>query len=1083
MFPYVFSFIFSFQVNGDQYVITPLIFHTVRVLKNLYTVDTVNSKDIKSAVSLLNDIYLESPLSFTSIAANNLYTMDQISGIDLNEWTRNSFRRWSSTPQVVTGHWNIENAYIDDMTTQFGINNVDVNGFAQKIDSANKNVYQHYKQTCDRVQDFIDDSHDNVLFLSHFEDAFKVMNAARINSFYLFKIGDQNYLLVNGGCITDFYYWHSTKNQFEKLCDVHTGAVDAWIHVMDSQNVLYFVSNEKDTASVCIVSGANIWQYNPNAQTISPIIKFGNSTDFKSLQIKPQNREYFYALRKSDNRVIEYNLHGTPISEWIIDPIGSESSLRFVPLEANLGLAIFNDKTLSLLTAPDQGLRRRRDVVRFDKINQIPDWNGDEELKRQLTHQTITRLRKAYEEYLIATNETLVNVSCDNCFGRRLLTTNEDVEKVDKIRKLVSETDMTIVPYANELIATLQNEYNASSNNEFNRENDTKPLEDIVGIAEERSLVNLMDLLKKMIQENRLKNEENNNNYSPSDYENSDYEALAAALLQHFNVTNAQNDTKSAEDIVGNAEERSVADLVELLEKAIRESRLSEQQNDSLSERQPLNVNESDPKVGSIISDMRHLLVHGLHAVKDLMSGDLTNDDKKRGFGILGSEKNFTQQSINAKNNKSLVENKIVGDIFGNVQGKVMFDLAKAKLLKEKHSNDEIVGDKFGELLDKLTPTADNIFDKIVDEYKERRQQEEYYRYGNYLGVTHNAWISVNGTNPLKLNLTMHDIVKKLADSLQTYNDPLVELESNQKIIDLEPKEDDDSFLVGGVFSEMKDAAVTVYKFGKHLYEDVTFIHNRMHEDNNNDNKSYGAPEHINHVNRKESKPVQVYEHEYEYGKDVYEYEQKHRPISNKEFANQYEEHSDFDTSGYDSPPNIDVRRIKLPTLPAHAKSISKSKSKPTIDVEDYADGDVLSLAPMIRSSIETTVIAIPNHFLPSHTNGEIVAVKVGPNRKTLFIVSSLQENVIKGDHDSIQVIVLHLIYKSLILFITFDVVLNAQIFEDVIESKLFQTIPCYKPRSLTTFQSGAETVLAFLTGDSEVMVNARNSNYLLTPK
>lgn len=46
------------------------------------------------------------------------------------------------------------------------------------------------------------------------------------------------------------------------------------------------------------------------------------------------------------------------------------------------------------------------------------------------------------------------------------------------------------------------------------------------------------------------------------------------------------------------------------------------------------------------------------------------------------------------------------------------------------------------------------------------------------------------------------------------------------------------------------------------------------------------------------------------------------------------------------------------------------------------------------------------------------------------------------------------------------------KIYEDIFDGKLFQTISCYKPRSLTTFQNGTETVLAFLQGDVVVRVS-----------
>lgn len=46
------------------------------------------------------------------------------------------------------------------------------------------------------------------------------------------------------------------------------------------------------------------------------------------------------------------------------------------------------------------------------------------------------------------------------------------------------------------------------------------------------------------------------------------------------------------------------------------------------------------------------------------------------------------------------------------------------------------------------------------------------------------------------------------------------------------------------------------------------------------------------------------------------------------------------------------------------------------------------------------------------------------------------------------------------------------QIYEDIVEGKLFQTISCYKPRSLTVLKSGEETLIAFIEGDSLIRVS-----------
>lgn len=56
----------------------------------------------------------------------------------------------------------------------------------------------------------------------------------------------------------------------------------------------------------------------------------------------------------------------------------------------------------------------------------------------------------------------------------------------------------------------------------------------------------------------------------------------------------------------------------------------------------------------------------------------------------------------------------------------------------------------------------------------------------------------------------------------------------------------------------------------------------------------------------------------------------------------------------------------------------------------------------------------------------------------------------------------------------------HLQIFENVVEGKVFQTISCYKPRNLITFNVNGDTLLAFIQDESEVKVSETHSVYWL---
>lgn len=105
----------------------PTIFNSTRVLHDLTTPDKVNGREIKLAVSLLNEkIVIDSPLSFENVSVNNLNTNDLISGINFDKWTKTAFQHFSPKPQIVTAHWHIKKAIIDSLSTsQSVIQNID----------------------------------------------------------------------------------------------------------------------------------------------------------------------------------------------------------------------------------------------------------------------------------------------------------------------------------------------------------------------------------------------------------------------------------------------------------------------------------------------------------------------------------------------------------------------------------------------------------------------------------------------------------------------------------------------------------------------------------------------------------------------------------------------------------------------------------------------------------------------------------------------------------------------------------------------------------------------------------------------
>ncbi|XP_055310866.1 uncharacterized protein LOC129573788 isoform X2 [Sitodiplosis mosellana] len=355
----------TLMIYGTQSIDIPTVFQSVRVLNNLVTDGLVNGRDLRLAASLQQgNIVIDSPLSFGTVSVNQLYTSDLISGINFNKWFENALVQYKTTPQVVTAPWTIKNAIVGTMNVAQGINDMDVNQYLQTLDQLHRKYQTEYTQKCQVAQKLIQNTKKNVIFLSHFVNAFTIDTQSPINSVYLFNIFEQNYFVINSGCQTLIYAWNMSSNNYDQVGTAITGDVVEWIHVLDHENQLFLIANNDGSIdSNCLISGAFVWRFNPNDNSLSQEVQFGRIGEFRSMQMKPNSHALFYVIRHSDSHVIEYNLRGAIVTEWLLDNNAAPpmtSSVRFVPGDAQLGLALSDGNQLSVLTACNCTRRTKR---------------------------------------------------------------------------------------------------------------------------------------------------------------------------------------------------------------------------------------------------------------------------------------------------------------------------------------------------------------------------------------------------------------------------------------------------------------------------------------------------------------------------------------------------------------------------------------------------------------------------------------------------------------------------------------------------------------------------------------------------
>lgn len=710
------------------------------------TADTVNDKDLKAAVSLGQDIYLYGPLSFKAIAVGNLYTNDLISNIDYNQWTANALRSWAPQRQVVTGHWTVKNAAVDSIYSNSGVNGIDAAAYLRRIESSNRHLYRNYKETCNQVQSLIDESHKNVIFLSHFEIAFKLAHAARVDSIYLFEIGRQNYLLTNAGCWTSLHYWNHQTQRFERLSNAYTGVVNGWIHLVDLRNALHFVSigDQANAKTGCSISGANVWKYESESQKIVAVAAFGSAGDFRSMQVKPDSRTHFYALRVRDNRVIEFNLNGAPVTEWIVDQVKARASAwNFVPASANLGLAISNGKTLSLLGNEETTLLA---PMKWKK-------------QQDETQQTIAKLRKAFADY---------NLAKKAIFNEGALSAKYDPKKLEEIRERVRKIDESVVPHANELIETLENGLHATAIAASMNQSDPEVGRSFGGSLRD-IIIHELDTVTNFVtgEESDESSEEEglfpkfhlgllgnpqqtNDGNGPSNRKNQNSSFDGAIVGDNFG------------DLMENV--TPMADvLFDKLMERIRQRKIKQHKRpknaytySDVGSAKNSSMRPDDAVLGDQFGDM----LENLTPVADDVFDKLMDYIRKRKRIELEADGINDLESVRNASGLS-DDDAFVGDLFSYLQGKI-----ELELIRYRDSNDPNVGDQFGIVMDNLTPVADSLFDQLMDKIEMEKRRRPFLD-DEFTRATH--------TN---VNATMLDIVQWIQNQRPMHYDPFNQNES-----------------------------------------------------------------------------------------------------------------------------------------------------------------------------------------------------------------------------------------------------------------------------------------------------------------
>lgn len=789
-FFYIFMQMFhSFQVYGTQYVDAQTIFPGIRVLNNLVTDGLINGRDLRLAAPLYEgNVVIDSPLSFGTFTADKLYTNDLISGINFDKWYETALVRYKSTPQVITAPWTIKTAVIDSMYAK-EINGMDVNQYLQTLDQSQRQYQNDYQQKCQQAQNLIENTRKNEAFLSHFAKKFSIETQSLINSVYPVNFFDQNYFIVNSECQTLVHAWNGINKTYDQVSTAITGDVVQWIHILDPENQLFLISNNDGSVdSNCPISGAFIWRFNPQDMSLSQEVQFGRIGDIRSMAVKQNSRALFLAIRNNDGLWIEYNLRGAIVAEK--NPPILTSSVRFVPAEAQLGLALSDGNHLSIVHECDSKRRTKRCGL-LTEATAMHFTNRKNE-HRQHFERSMEQLRTHLENgrtilQSILTSDELNRPNNNTAFSFFNQTKMEHMKELiqkskERIAQILSRDKISSnSEFATERAVTTQKSHSVeTSTSPITEQEQTEattaqsdqhvttqvPATDSVPVSstleqqnatqlnvDGKFIADLVSAIDKVMAANKsITSNISNDQLVESDSEN--VGATGTVLVDLMNLVDKvieENEEKHRQE---NSDDANYENTYRTASQLNR-TEIKQMLNDSLVVHELMSIsnttNQTDPHVGTLF---------GMFMLEKTFANTLDRASK----AILGNDENEERNAADDDDDDAEDHHrrKSKGGLFGLLDP-TRFNFATS-LFKSiegvrdstnrevKNSDDEpTVGDEFGDIMFKLTPIADKLFDKIVYDLRQRNNALQYNSDPYTVGASHGS-VAEKAENILKNN-------------------------------------------------------------------------------------------------------------------------------------------------------------------------------------------------------------------------------------------------------------------------------------------------------------------------------------------
>ncbi|XP_055910742.1 uncharacterized protein LOC129945108 [Eupeodes corollae] len=344
--------------SGYQHVKTPLTMQSCTVLQSFETnVINNNGIDLRNLASLREDLYISSPLSFSKLITRNIITGDLISSIDFTKWQKKALLKNAQSATTVTGNWKVNELNVKTHSITGDSPKSRLMQADYEIHDQYNQIYESFAGLCQKSLKLVEDASRKTYFLKYLDRSFGLIENNTIDKVFLIADHSQEYFIVNIDCQSKIFAWDAEADALKLISTFESGLIEDVFAVPAKDASLHLITNVQSRNINCSHhGGVSAWSF--NRKNVSHLKNF-TDFDISTVHHSAKNEDIFYAIDEKNKKVVQLASTSNEKRTWNLPP--SEKGLyRFLPNDADLGIALANGQQILLLNQSPRRYRRRR---------------------------------------------------------------------------------------------------------------------------------------------------------------------------------------------------------------------------------------------------------------------------------------------------------------------------------------------------------------------------------------------------------------------------------------------------------------------------------------------------------------------------------------------------------------------------------------------------------------------------------------------------------------------------------------------------------------------------------------------------